>query len=284
MLSIILYLWGKTGPAHRYSGLFEYGPEHVSAMAAGIRKNLRREHEIVVVSDHPAELFDSSLRYVALNDHFAASRKLGGCYLRLQGFDPVMSNVLGERCAWIDLDSVICGPLDPLFADDAAPLKLLKLDSVPGTPWNGSVVMWSPKDTGHLWHEFVPGKSQAEARSLGFKGTDQAYLSMKCGPRTPHWTYADGILHYDLHCGRRKPDNARLITFPGRAKPGTPYLRRRSMAWLDELIQSGEAATVGAVPWDTVPTKSGIRRNNGRPTLQDLRRTARAQQKLAGLG
>lgn len=280
MISVILYLWGKTGPAHRYSSLFEYGPAHVASMVNGIRRNLYRQHEIVVVSDWGPGHFDSSLRYVPLAEHFGEIRQLGGCYLRLRGLAPDMAAVLGERCVWVDLDSVVVRPLDPLFADDA-PLKLLKLDSIPGTPWNGSVVMWSPRETGRLWSEFDPRKSPAEARELGFKGTDQAYLSMKCGPRTPHWTYADGILHYDLHCGRRKPEHARIVTFPGRLKPGTPYMRgRRHAAWLDELMQADEPAAFSARPWAVEPAKPGIQRRVGRPTMQDLRREARAKQKL----
>jgi hypothetical protein len=282
MLSIILYLWGKEGPAHRYSGLFEYSPAYVAAMAAGIRQNIKMPHEIVVVSDYPAHEFDSSLRYVSLQEHFAAERLMGQCFLRLKGFRADMADILGERCAWIDLDSVICGPLDPLF-DVPAPLKLLKLDSVQGTPWNGSVVLWSPRETDWLWQGFDRAVSPKEARELGFKGSDQAYLSMRCGPLTPHWDYRDGILHYDLHCGRRKPEHAKIITWPGRAKPGTSHVRRNTR-WLDDLLDAQRPfAPIDAKPWPITPQKPMFAKQRpGRPTMQDLRREARAKAMLAG--
>ena len=148
MISIILWMWGFEGPKGRYHGLYNYCPAMTNSLAAQIRRNVSIPHEIVVVSDFPADQFDPSIRYVSLQRHFGELRHMGGCYLRLKAFSAEMHDVLGPRCFWLDTDSVVVGSLDPLLCRKE-PVVLLKLDTVPSTPFNGScALVWSVTTSG----------------------------------------------------------------------------------------------------------------------------------------
>lgn len=277
MISIILWMWGFEGPKGRYHGLYNYCPAMTNSLAAQIRRNVSIPHEIVVVSDFPADQFDPSIRYVSLQRHFGELRHMGGCYLRLKAFSAEMHDVLGPRCFWLDTDSVVVGSLDPLLCRKE-PVVLLKLDTVPSTPFNGSCALWSPRETDWIWRKFDPVESLKLARAEGFKGTDQAILSMVCDPiRTPAFTYADGILSYSLHVGRRLPEHARIVTFPGRLKPDNPSVLRRA-TWLPEHLDAeNPPSPTHLKPW-TVDAQKPMRfvMQKHRPTMQDIRREGRA--------
>lgn len=280
-LSVILWLWSeRTGPAHRYKGLHDYGVEHVRRMTASIHANLAAEHEVVCITDYPAEAFAGiRCRVMDLREHFGELRRMGGCWLRLRAFAADMADIIGPRLCWIDLDSVVTGQLDPLLCRPE-PLVLLKLDSVPNTPWNGSMALWSPAETDYIWRRFDPVTSPQIAREQGFKGTDQSWLSMVCDPvRTPHWDMRDGVLHYSLHVGRRLPEHARIVTWPGRLKPDNPSVLRRA-TWLPDYLDGQDPpAPTDLRPWSVdKPMKYVMQKH--RPTMQDIRRERRAMQRL----
>lgn len=280
-LSIIFWLWGREGPSHRYSGLYDYTPEMVNRMAAQVRRTMTHDFEPVVVTDYPADLFDSSIRHVDLMQHFGELRGMGGCWLRLKAFSAGMHDILGPRCAYIDLDSVVVADVAPLFIR-SEPLVLLELGSVPENRYNGSVALWSPRETDWIWSRFDPQKSPQEARSLSFKGTDQSFLNMVCDhAKTPTFGWKDGILHYTMHCSRKLPEHARIVTWPGRLKPDNPSVLRRA-AWLAEHLDAeNPPSPTHLVPWPADAQKPlRFVMQTHRPTMQDIRRERRAMQRL----
>ncbi len=108
-----------------------------------------------------------------------------------------MEDILGDRCAWIDLDSVVTGDLTPLF-DRPEPIVLYKSRSIPGQRWNGSVVLFSPAENHDIWTRLPVDRIPVLVNELrgglkgGPRGTDQAWLHHCRDDDTPHWTDVDG--------------------------------------------------------------------------------------------
>lgn len=283
MLSVVLWLWGTgSGAPGKWDSVCTFDVEMVERMAAQVHANLRLPHEVVVVTDRPASAFSSQVRHVDLMEHFGDLRPMGGCWLRLKAFKPGMSAVLGRRVAWIDLDSVVAGDLTPLFRRED-PVVLYRSDSVQGQPWNGSLILFSPDDphNGRVWAEFDPATAHQVTRQAAegkFRGTDQAWLAHVYGSGQPHWDWRDGVLYYGLHCGRTLPQHARLVTFPGRAKP-TDHLVRLRSPWLADLWpEAGKMLDVR--PWSAndrldKPASQGQRRVfNALQARQEAKRAA----------
>jgi hypothetical protein len=108
-LTVCTFLWHD--PGYRWNSHFIYGAEHVNKLYRAVHRNLRLPHEFVCITDIPAGI-DPAIRIVRLwNDH----RNLGGSYVRLRAFAADMRDVLGPRFAWLDLDCVITGNLDPVL-------------------------------------------------------------------------------------------------------------------------------------------------------------------------
>jgi hypothetical protein len=251
MLSVLLFLWSESsGPADKKAAHFVFRPE------------LRMPHRLIAITDYPRDLFPSDIEYLPLVERFGELRRLGGCWLRLKCFAPGMEELIGHRCAWIDLDSIVCGTLDPLF-DRPEPMVLFRSGSIPGQNWNGSVILFSPAENRDIWTEFDPDTSPAFVRELrgglknGPRGTDQAWLHHMRGPDTPHWSATDGILHWGRHASRTLPEHARILTFPGLEKPDSDKVRRRS-PWIKAYwpmagdFADGELPDI--VPWPVTPS------------------------------
>ena len=131
MLSVLLFLWSDaSGPPGTFEAFHRFGPQDVMRLAVQIRANLRMPHRLVVISDLPAHHFCSELTHLDLVTHFGELRKFGGCWLRLKCFAPELEPVLGPRWAWLDLDSIVCGSLDPLL-DRPEPLVLYRSEFHP---------------------------------------------------------------------------------------------------------------------------------------------------------
>ena len=264
MLSVILWLWSeRSGPPGKFADYFTFHPNDLCRMAAAVRANLKLPHRLIAITDYPRDLFPSDIEYVALEERFAGLRSLGGCWLRLKCFSPELDDVLGPRCAWIALDSIVCGSLDPLFDRDE-PIVLFNSRSIRGQNWNGSVILFSPAENRDIWSEFDPETSPRFVRDLrggqktGPRGTDQAWLHHRRGPETPHWTSSDGIIHWGVGGGSRTiPEHARILTFPGLLKPSSEKVRRRSPWVKQHWPLPGDdyaAPDYPVAPWPVVPS------------------------------
>ena len=153
--NILLFLWSQaSGPPGTFDGFYRFGPRDVMRLAAQIRANLRMPHRLTVVTDLPRHQFCAEIEHLDLVQHFGELRQFGGCWLRLKCFAPELEPVLGPRWAWIDLDCLVVGALDPLL-DRPEPLVLYRSDSVIGQHWNGSFVLGG-SGSGDIWTKFDP--------------------------------------------------------------------------------------------------------------------------------
>ncbi len=224
-----LVLWKWRDPRKRHI-IFDYSSESVNRKAAELRRHLALPHDVVCITDDPAGLA-SHIRVIPL---WPEGRELGACWCRLKAFSPEMASLIGPRFVWIDLDSIVVGPLDPLF-DRPDPFLLYRSDSVPGTPYNGSLVMMDAGARAEVWSSFDPARSPALAHDAGFLGSDQSWIAYVLGRNEPVWTRDDGVLHFSLDCVPDLPDHGRIVFFPGVFKPHMPKVREHA-AWIGRFI------------------------------------------------
>jgi hypothetical protein len=226
-LQVVLWKWRDPRKRHI---IFDYSADAVNRKASELRRYLTLPHDVVCITDDAAGLA-SDIRVVPL---WPEGRELGACWCRLKAFAPEMTALIGPRFVWIDLDSIVVGPLDPLF-ERSDPLVLYRSDSVPGTPYNGSLLMMDAGARAKVWTSFDPAQSPALAREAGFLGSDQSWIAHVLGRKEAVWTKDDGVLHFSLDCVPDLPAHGRIVFFPGVFKPHMARVREHA-AWIEPYM------------------------------------------------
>lgn len=234
MIRVVCWLWRDEG--YRFNHLFRYGPDHVNRLRNMVRRHLTLDHEFVCITDDPSGI-GPGIRIVPLWDDL---REMGGCYLRLKAFSEEMSGVIGPRFVSIDLDCVVTGSLDPLFrrTEDF----VIWSNGFGKTPYCGSMFMMTAGARKEVWEEFDPASSPHSGKSLGYVGTDQAWISARL-PGEATWTPRDGVLsryHVGIRHPKEKPamrpclpDGARIVFMHGAVDPSQRGLWKRH-AWISK--------------------------------------------------
>lgn len=241
MLTVCTFKWFD--PKYRWNDRFIYGAEHVNRLHRGIRRNLSLPHRFVCVTDDGTGL-DSGIEVVPI---WQDAAEHGGCYRRLRAFGADIAEVLGDRFVWLDLDCVITGSLDALFAR-TEPLVLWS-NGVSTAPYCGSMVMMDAGAAPWVWEEFDYEDCLQSKWATGYVGTDQAWFSALLGPDMPTWTRKDGVYSWrhlpsakaPAAAARRRygvdagglPDDARIVFFHGVVDPSEPAMRRR-FPWIED--------------------------------------------------
>jgi hypothetical protein len=224
----------------KWKGHIPYTADHVNTLAAMVSRWLSIPHDMVCITDD-AEGIDPSIRVIPM---WMEGFEHGRDWHRLKVFSPVMAKVIGPRFVSLDLDTVICGPVDHLFAHDA-PFKAWK---DPNRDNQYCTAMFQ-MDTGaypHVLDEFTPEKALALRHSGKFTGYDQAWVS-EALPGMPMWTAADGVLSFRRDVLHDRiiepgdtyglPSNACMVHFHGRYDPHSPEVRA-SCPWVPEFYVS----------------------------------------------
>jgi hypothetical protein len=205
MLTVCTWFWGD-----------KFNASDVAKLQAGVSRNLKAEHQFVAITDQPRKLQCGAWPIV---DADRALLAIKGCFARLRMFDPNWQRahgiVHGDRLACIDLDTVITGPLDPLF--DRYESFVIMQDGNASNPcrFNGALQLlragwhrevWDdfsieaasrvpfyafPDDQGWLWHKLPTAAGWKCGRESG------VYVFQK-----PGWPGGTAL-----------PDGARLVTF-----------------------------------------------------------------------
>lgn len=237
MIRVCTFKWDD--PNGRFNHLFRYGAEHVNRWARAVRRNLTLPHELVVITDDPAGITED-VRVVPLWDDW---RHLGGCYVRLRAFAPDMTDTIGPRFVWMDLDCVITGSLDPLFSR-AEPFVIWS-NGYSGNPYCGSMAMMDAGARKEVWEDFDPETSRQEAKH--YVGTDQAWIAHRLGPDEATWTQKDGVLsRYDVGIlngmtrgtyklrPRPLPKGTRVVFFHGYCDPSQDDIQEH-LPWVKKF-------------------------------------------------
>lgn len=228
-LQIVFWKWAHPSRLHI---LFDFTADVVNRRRQELARHLSIPHEVVCITDNPNGL-DSEIRAIPL---WSEGADMGGCWRRVRAFSPEMRDVIGPRFAWIDLDSVILGPMDDILGR-TEDLVLYRSNSIQGTPYNGSLLLMTAGSKAEVWNRFDPATARAIVAEAGYNGTDQAWISHTLGPDQPVWTKEDGVMHFTKDCVPDLPPQSRIVFFPGPQKMHMPNARRHA-PWIAALEQA----------------------------------------------
>lgn len=220
----------------RWKPRFDYrstfGPETVNTLAAMVRRHYPHPHRFICVTDD-ADGIDPRVEVLpAWNDHAAVDSPHGrnnpSCYRRLRFFHPEAAQWFGSRAVSLDLDAVILGDVTPLWDRDEAFVAWGDTNPLPGSHYNGSMLLLTMGSRPQVWTDFDPTKSPDIARRAQCFGSDQGWISYCLGPTEAKWTKADGVYSFRNHIAptpREVPSDARVVFFHGSLDPWSGYVQ-----------------------------------------------------------
>lgn len=238
-LVVACYMWRD--PHWRHNNSFTYGPQHVNHLYRMVTKHLSLPHEFVCITDVPPDHsiergFEPGIRLVPLD----TSKHIPNTeFVKLMTFHPRAKELIGEKVLQLDLDTIICGSLDPIVSRDEDLVVWRNPTRIPydnpikkGRPYyNGSVILHKCGTMTEIWCAFQPEMAK------GVRDT-QVWMSHLVGPNAPYWDASDGIYRLaradtpGSGIDGELPDNARIVCFVGSDhKPNRPELRE-AMPWI----------------------------------------------------
>lgn len=190
----VCFLWNN--------GFRNYKPEHVGMLAHALRYWDKTPHRFICVTDEKGP-FSPAVEVMPMPPdakalgHLQApqGKDFPASYRRLWCFSKE-AECLGERIMLLDIDAMILGPLDSLWAAEGdfvgwRPMSIWgKENRIGGGTWmlRTGTVTW-------FWDKFIedPQKMIDETRALGWNGSDQALMSRFLVGKYPTWPQLCGI-------------------------------------------------------------------------------------------
>lgn len=214
MLSVVTFKWHTPGYRAKFTA------KHVRTLQRMVARHYRTPHRFICFTDDPTGIEDVALPL--WDDHANVPNPTGGgrpsCYRRLKLFAPGMASVVGERFVMLDLDTVICGDLTPLWnrPEDVVMWKSPSNE----WPYNGAMFMANAGARPQVWTDFDPVESPKLTTAAGYRGSDQAWLSLCLWPDEAVWTERDGVHYYgSLRSRQALPKGARVVFTTGGRPP-----------------------------------------------------------------
>lgn len=223
MLTVFTWLWG-----------YKFSREDVLKLFRGVQRHLKQEHQFCVISENYYDGWPSDVTQLMIVDGDLI--RLPGCFARLRMFDPRWIEYLNrnhlvdiDRIACIDLDTVITGPLDPLFDRPESFVIMQKGNASNPCPYNGALMMLRAGVHPEVWNDF---SIEAAGRVPFYEfPDDQGWLWHKvpnaagwmCGVESGVFVFRKpGWPSFDREMKRGAddlPKGARLVTFSGGRSP-----------------------------------------------------------------
>lgn len=214
--SVVVFKWHTPGYRSKFTA------EHVHTMRDMVRRHYPKPHRFICITDDPAGI-DPSIEVFPLWDDYKdlpnpTWGKAGpSCYRRLKTFALEFKRIAGKRFVCIDLDMVIVGDLQPLWDRDED--FVMWEDPAGVWPYNGSMFMMNAGCRSQVWTDFDPVESPKAAAELGYRGSDQAWISYKLGPGEATWKKSDGVIRYRESLTEQDVSRHRIISFCGPTDP-----------------------------------------------------------------
>ncbi|MBK1833673.1 hypothetical protein [Roseibacillus ishigakijimensis] len=211
----------------------KYGPEYVVQLYGMVAKNLQRPFRFVCLSDRKLDL-PAPIETLPIPDLGIEGRRGKTTWQKLGVFSPTLGDLTGPAL-FLDLDLIVCGPLDKFF--DYEPEKIGIIHNWI-SPWktlfrprpeigNSSVFRFPVNECGHLIEEFQAEKEQA----VETWWPPQTYLTERIRPQLTYWP-EEWVKSFKFHCRQPFPLNYLLdpkkpsdlgepsiIAFHGRPNP-----------------------------------------------------------------
>jgi hypothetical protein len=173
----------------------KYGPEYVNILADMVARNCELPYQFWCFTDDPAGLAED----VIVRE---LPPGLDGWWNKIALFKPGTFPDK-TRVLFLDLDVVVCGPIEPLIN-----MRGIAADWLQGG-YNSSVMCWDAGEYRDVWEKYDAGVPDV------FHG-DQDWLTLRGG-----WKYLppDWIVSYRLHATEWPPESAIVVAFHGEPKP-----------------------------------------------------------------
>ncbi len=197
MLHITTWQWGD-----------KFNAEDVAKLERGLRRNIKTPFRFLLVAG--SSIWDQQLT------------EIKGCFARLRAFDPWWQDVHdikpGDRIVQIDLDTIITGPLDPLF-DRPEPFVIMQgANAQNPCPMNGALQMLTAGEHSEVWSEF---SLEAAAKTAHYEFSDDQGWIWNRLPNAAGWNVGPehGVYVYQKRGwpggkgNTALPEGARLVTF-----------------------------------------------------------------------
>lgn len=228
MISVVTWLWD--GPRG-------FRPEHVNTCRRMFARTFGAPHRFVCIADDARGLDPDIDFFLTPTEARKAGelqspegRRFPSCYRRLWMFSRAATE-LGGVVLLIDIDLVLLRPIADLceraqdFIGWRPRAKWGTLDRVAG-----GMYLLRPGTRTCVWERFKGEASIAEARTAGYRGSDQAWISYQLGRRATVWPDDAGLYSIrDFANGRAPlPSDARVVQFNGPTKPwesSLPWVR-----------------------------------------------------------
>lgn len=222
MLTICTWWWGEKYPEH-----------YVVRLVRGLKRGMQRDFRMIVITDRHQLAIEGAQR-IAIDPFDYPLLKIKGCLVRLRMFDKAWQqqhNIRG-RLACVDLDTVITGPLDPVFDRSESFVILQGANASNPCPYTGALMMLQTGTEAHyaVWRDFdlaaldrIPRYEFAD---------DQGWLAHKL-PNAAGWRAGEGGVYAFMkpgwpHKHGALPADARIVTFPGHRDPA----QFQSLEWV----------------------------------------------------
>lgn len=239
-----------------------YAAKHVNVLRETLRRTYNGAHRFICITDDPRGIECET--FPLWSDHSdlfnPAGAYLPSCYRRLKIFDRATTEAMwiatDSPIVSIDLDVVVLHDLSPIVSKCPESDFIGWRTTVGGHDrpmvYNGSLFRFRAGTMGHLWSDFDPDHSPAEARANRFFGSDQGWMSYKLANAYPSWGREDGVVGFvenlsPLHHHGELPANARIVCFNGLAKPWDADVRLAN-PWIADRWPGEHKPMAASVP------------------------------------
>lgn len=196
MINIVCWKWDSfNGQLHPRKNI-RFTHEHVNRLYNMLCRHISVPFKLHCITDNPNGI-NPDINLIPL---WADHRELGGCFVRLKCFSPMMKGLIGEDFFSIDIDTVVVSDITDLLLETQANYDFKMWgDTHHRTPYNGSFIYMKSGARKQVWETFDPHTSPDQRVKYGYVGTDQAWIAVCLGENEAKWGLEDGIYSYRVH-------------------------------------------------------------------------------------
>lgn len=183
------------------------GAEYVNVLHDMVSRNLEAgtEGEFVCFTDDPNLGYHEAIVLRSLPDG------LEGWWNKLWLFSEGLFPK-GDKVLYLDLDTLILGPLDDIIKDESEFLMLEDFYRPGGC--QSSVMMWKSGFGNFLWSDYVSAGYPSDD-----PGGDQVWIERRVRPTSWQERFPGDFVSYKVHCQKYPPKGAKVVVFHGKPRP-----------------------------------------------------------------
>jgi len=205
MIQVVLIKQGK-----------KFSAEYVNRLAWDIKKALGLPHYRHLYTDDPDHV-DTDLVNVHLLHQLTGGVPLEGWWNKMALFrDRAIKEK--DRILWLDLDTVILGNIDFLFAR-SDPFVMLRDFFYPDKHWNSSIMLIEGNAYSWIWDQFVSNMNFYQRCGGDQQAIEYMLREKNLEPVLAQDLWPGKIVSYKADCLEGVPPNAQIVCFHGRPMP-----------------------------------------------------------------